>query len=74
MHNIPRRRTFAIAAWAIGPLAAILVAHQAMAESRIAAPPNDGPIAVHGMQLHVLPAGHQFHLTGRRPLLPGTDP
>jgi len=42
--------------------------------TRIAAPPNDGPIAVHGMQLHVLPAGHQFHLTGRRPLLPGTDP
>ena len=40
MHNIPRRRTFAIAARAIGPLAAILVAHQAMAESRIAAPPN----------------------------------
>jgi len=41
--------------------------------TRIAAPPHDGPIAVHGMQLHVLPAGHQFHLTGRRPLLPGTD-
>jgi cyanophycinase len=42
--------------------------------TRIAAPPDDGPIAVHGMQLHVLPAGHQFHLTGRRPLLPGTNP
>jgi cyanophycinase len=41
--------------------------------ARIAAPPHDGPIAVHSMQLHVLPAGHQFHLTGRRPLLPGTD-
>jgi cyanophycinase len=42
--------------------------------ARITTPPQDGPIAVHGMQLHVLPAGHQFHLTGRRPLLPGTDP
>jgi cyanophycinase len=43
--------------------------------ARIGTPTSgDGPIAVHGMQLHVLPAGHQFHLTGRRPLLPGTDP
>jgi cyanophycinase len=43
--------------------------------ARIGTPSHgDGPIAVHGMQLHVLPAGHQFHLTGRRPLLPGTDP
>jgi cyanophycinase len=43
--------------------------------TRIGTPESgDGPIAVHGMQLHVLPAGHQFHLTGRRPLLPGTDP
>jgi len=43
--------------------------------ARIGTPETgDGAIAVHGMQLHVLPAGHQFHLTGRRPLLPGTDP
>jgi cyanophycinase len=43
--------------------------------TRIGAPDaGDGAIAVHGMQLHVLPAGHQFHLTGRRPLLPGTAP
>jgi cyanophycinase len=43
--------------------------------ARIGTPSEgDGPIAVHGMQLHVLPAAHQFHLTGRRPLLPGTDP
>ncbi len=46
----------------------------AVPAARITTPPQDGPIAVHGMQLHVLPAGHQFHLTGRRPLLPGTDP
>jgi cyanophycinase len=43
--------------------------------TRIGTPESgDGPIAAHGVQLHVLPAGHQFHLTGRRPLLPGTDP
>jgi cyanophycinase len=35
---------------------------------------GDGPIAVYGMALHVLPAGHQFHLTGRRPLPPGVHP
>jgi cyanophycinase len=40
--------------------------------ARIGTPVDgDGPIAVHGMQLHVLPAGHLFHLTGRRPLPPG---
>jgi cyanophycinase len=43
--------------------------------TRIGTPVDgDGPIAVHGMQLHVLPAGHMFHLTGRRPLAPGIHP
>jgi nitrate/TMAO reductase-like tetraheme cytochrome c subunit len=40
MHNTPRRWIFAIAAWAIGPLAVLPAAHEAMAEGRIAAPPN----------------------------------
>ncbi len=29
--------------------------------------PDTGPIALAGCRLHVLPAGHSFHLTGRRP-------
>lgn len=29
--------------------------------------PADGPIALAGARIHVLPAGHRFHLTGRRP-------
>ncbi|BCJ41562.1 cyanophycinase [Actinoplanes ianthinogenes] len=29
--------------------------------------PPDGPIALAGALVHVLPAGHTFHLTGRRP-------
>jgi cyanophycinase len=27
----------------------------------------DGPIALAGARIHVLPAGHRFDLTGRRP-------
>ena len=43
--------------------------------ARIGTPVDgDGAIAVYGMALHVLPAGHQFHLTGRRPLPPGVHP
>lgn len=43
--------------------------------ARIGTPTGgDGPIAVHGMQLHVLPSGQQFHLTGRRPLPFGAHP
>jgi cyanophycinase len=43
--------------------------------ARIGTPADgDGPIAVYGMALHVLPEGHQFHLTGRRPLPPGVHP
>jgi cyanophycinase len=43
--------------------------------TRIGTPVDgDGAIAVYGLQLHVLPAGHQFHLTGRRPLPPGVHP
>ncbi|BCY13712.1 cyanophycinase [Actinoplanes sp. L3-i22] len=29
--------------------------------------PRSGPIALAGARIHVLPAGHTFHLTGRRP-------
>ncbi|AEV87403.1 peptidase S51 [Actinoplanes sp. SE50] len=29
--------------------------------------PPSGPIALAGVRVHVLPAGHTFHLTGRRP-------
>jgi cyanophycinase len=29
--------------------------------------PDDGPIAIAGARIHVLPAGFTFHLTGRRP-------
>ncbi|GIE89161.1 cyanophycinase [Actinoplanes regularis] len=29
--------------------------------------PASGPIALAGARIHVLPAGHTFHLTGRRP-------
>jgi cyanophycinase len=29
--------------------------------------PANGPIALTGARIHVLPAGHTFHLTGRRP-------
>ena len=43
--------------------------------ARIGTPVDgDGAIAVYGMALHVLPVGHQFHLTGRRPLPPGVHP
>jgi cyanophycinase len=43
--------------------------------ARIGTPADgDGAIAVYGMALHVLPVGHQFHLTGRRPLPPGVHP
>jgi cyanophycinase len=31
--------------------------------------PADGPIALVGARIHVLPAGHTFHLTGRRPVV-----
>jgi cyanophycinase len=31
--------------------------------------PERGPIALAGARIHVLPAGHTFHLTGRRPLV-----
>jgi cyanophycinase len=31
--------------------------------------PADGPIALVGACIHVLPAGHTFHLTGRRPVV-----
>ncbi len=30
--------------------------------------PADGPIALHGARLHVLPAGSRFELSGRRPV------
>ncbi|HEY0001628.1 MAG TPA: cyanophycinase [Actinoplanes sp.] len=30
--------------------------------------PGDGPIALFGARIHVLPAGSTFHLTGRRPV------
>ena len=30
--------------------------------------PAQGPIALAGARIHVLPAGHTFHLTGRRPV------
>ena len=30
--------------------------------------PDTGPIALSGCHLHVLPAGHTFHLAGRRPI------
>ena len=29
--------------------------------------PHGGPIALAGARIHVLPAGHRFDLTGRRP-------
>jgi cyanophycinase len=29
--------------------------------------PGEGPIAIAGARIHVLPAGYTFHLTGRRP-------
>lgn len=31
--------------------------------------PAEGPIALTGARIHVLPAGHTFHLTGRRPVV-----
>ena len=31
--------------------------------------PGDGPIALAGARIHVLPAGFTFHLTGRRPVV-----
>jgi cyanophycinase len=31
--------------------------------------PPEGPIALVGARIHVLPAGHTFHLTGRRPVV-----
>jgi len=31
--------------------------------------PDRGPIALAGARIHVLPAGHTFHLTGRRPVV-----
>jgi len=31
--------------------------------------PAQGPIALAGARIHVLPAGHIFHLTGRRPVV-----
>lgn len=31
--------------------------------------PEEGPIALAGARIHVLPAGHTFHLTGRRPVV-----
>ncbi|MGX6601155.1 cyanophycinase [Micromonosporaceae bacterium Da 78-11] len=31
--------------------------------------PTQGPIALLGARIHVLPAGHTFHLTGRRPVV-----
>ncbi|MFI6074775.1 cyanophycinase [Actinoplanes sp. NPDC051343] len=31
--------------------------------------PEQGPIALVGARIHVLPAGHTFHLTGRRPVV-----
>jgi cyanophycinase len=31
--------------------------------------PDRGPIALVGARIHVLPAGHTFHLTGRRPVV-----
>jgi len=31
--------------------------------------PERGPIALAGARIHVLPAGHTFHLTGRRPVV-----
>jgi cyanophycinase len=35
--------------------------------------PDDGPIAISGARIHVLPAGYTFHLTGRRPGSSRTD-
>jgi cyanophycinase len=35
--------------------------------------PPDGPIALAGARIHVLPAGHRFDLTGRRPSAAGAD-
>lgn len=34
--------------------------------------PERGPIALVGARIHVLPAGHTFHLTGRRPVVDTT--
>lgn len=31
--------------------------------------PSQGPITLVGARIHVLPAGHTFHLTGRRPVV-----
>ena len=36
--------------------------------------PDQGPIALVGARIHVLPAGHTFHLTGRRPVVDAPVP
>lgn len=36
--------------------------------------PEEGPITLVGARIHVLPAGHTFHLTGRRPAVDAPVP
>ena len=50
----------------LGSGAVTVVDAGAAADIRV---PDRGPIALAGARIHVLPAGHTFHLTGRRPVV-----